>query len=191
VIHSAFRAIHPVETMPPIPVDLHTGFTLSCMTDPDPRRRADCDEDEEEERDHAAALAKMQGRVPKRAYSLGVLGHTLADRPGYTWRMEEHLYLVPLRGGDSRWGLLRISWDDNECFDQWLDGAQLSGVSDPKEAALALVLATFDQWSVDLESEYDAGYAAFLDALRKKTLVRVGMEAKARAKAVREATRDR
>jgi hypothetical protein len=44
---------------------------------------------------------------------------------------------------------------------------------------------------VDLESEYDAGYAAFLDALRKKTLVRVGMEAKARAKAVREATRDR
>jgi hypothetical protein len=110
--------------VPPIPVDLHTGFTLSCMTDPYPRRRADCDEDEEEERDHAAALAKMQGRVPKRAYSLGVLGHTLADRPGYTWRMEEHLYLVPLRGGDSRWGLLRISWDDNECFCQWLDGAR-------------------------------------------------------------------
>ena len=38
------------------------------------------DEEEEEERDRAAALAKMQGRVPKRAYSLGVLGHTLADR---------------------------------------------------------------------------------------------------------------
>jgi hypothetical protein len=35
---------------------------------------------------------------------------------------------------------------------------------------------------LDLESEYDAAYAAFLAALRKKTLVRVGMEARARVK---------
>jgi len=44
------------------------------------------------------------------------------------------------------------------------------------------VLATFDQWSVDLESEDYEAYAAFLDALRKKTLVRVGMQGKRRAK---------
>jgi hypothetical protein len=161
--------------MTSIPDVQYTGFTLSCMTDPYPRRRADSEEGEEE-RDHAAALEKMQGRVPKRAYSLGVLEHTLDAQPGYSWQMEEHLYLVPLRGADSRWGLLRISWDDNEGFYQWIGDVQLSGVSDPKEAALALVLAAFDEWGVELESEEYAAYAEFLDDLRSMTLVRVGKQ---------------
>ena len=146
------------------------GLKHRFMTNPYPRRPIDC----EEAPDHKAALARMKGRIPKRAYDLGRFEKTIADRPGYTWSTEEHYYLLPGRGPKKAWELIRISWDDNDERYEWADGVVGSGFASANEAACALLGLLYRKWRYDLSDlEYEAE-REYLEALRGAELISIG-----------------
>ncbi len=132
------------------------------MQDPYP----EVQEDDEDDPDHAEILKKMVKAVPPTSIFLGRVDNEINDRPGYTWREEDHYYLVPFAGDVKRWALIRIHWDDNYSRWEWSMDATGSGFNNAKEAARVLVTAMFNQWSIDPSSEEYEHYGVFLKRLR-------------------------
>ena len=148
------------------------------MTNPYPRRPADW----EGEKDHKAALAKMLSRVPRRAYPIGVFEQIIADRPGYTWMVEERFFLLRLRRRKHERAMFRISWDDNCGLYEWHTEVVGSGFASPKEAAEAMLRHLYRGWCFDVDEPEYEDQRDFLESVMRMELVPIGHTAAAAGK---------
>ena len=110
-------------------------------------------------------LKQMQAVIPTDASSLGTLEYHLDHSPGLSWKIEDHFYLVPLRGAKYEWALIRITWDDNFGRYQWAEDAVGSGFGDARAAARAMVSAVFKSWDAEDDGAASDAQQEFLKAL--------------------------
>jgi hypothetical protein len=103
-------------------------------------------DDGDGERDREAELEQMEGSLPDDAIALGSLEYEIDHSPGLSWRIEDHFYLVPLKGEPYEWALIRITWDDNWSAYQWCQDAVGSGFSNPRDAGRMMVAELFNRW---------------------------------------------
>jgi len=119
----------------------------------------------EDDVDHAQILERMEAAVPKSAVKLGVVDFELDHSPGLTWKIEEHYFLVPIRGGKYEWALVRVHWDDNMARYEWAEEAVGSGFKDAQEAGRAMLAGFLEHCDIDLADEGNAEYRALAERL--------------------------
>jgi hypothetical protein len=136
-------------------------FSLPFMKNPYPE---ECGE-EDENSDRIQIFETMENALPKSAIHIGSIENDVDHSPGLSWKIEDHYYLVPLRGKEFEWALFRITWDDNWGRYEWASDVRGSGFSDSKEAARVMVAAMFESWSFDLKSDEFEIYRDFLKKL--------------------------
>jgi hypothetical protein len=124
-------------------IDFNTAVDLAFMRSSESEDADDSDG----ERDREAELEQMEGALPDDAIALGCLEYEIDHSPGLSWRIEDHFYLVPLKGEKFDWALVRIAWDDNESLYQWCQDAVATGFKSPKEAGRKMVAALFNRWN--------------------------------------------
>jgi hypothetical protein len=143
-------------------IDFTTTVELAFMR----IHESDDAEDSDRERDREAELEQMEGALPDDALDLGCLEYEVDHSPGLNWRIEDHFYLVPLKGESYDWALVRITWDDNWSAYQWCQDAVGSGFSSPRDAGRMMVTALFNRWNDceedDAVSEARKGFVARL-----------------------------
>lgn len=110
-------------------------------------------------------LEQMEAAVPEGAIALGTLEYHLDHSPGLSWKMEDHFYLIPLKGEKYDWALIRITWDDNWGQYEWVVDAVGSGFSDSRAAARTMVAALFERWGGKEDGEATKARRAFLEEL--------------------------
>jgi hypothetical protein len=136
--------------MPDPVIMFDVRLQLAFMQEPDEELLDDEDEElanePEEDPDPAEVLEAMQDAIPKDALSLGCLEYEIDHSPGLSWRIEDHFYLVPLKGEPYEWALIRITWDDNWSAYQWCQDAVGSGFSNPRDAGRMMVAELFNRW---------------------------------------------
>jgi len=129
------------------------------------------DEDEEavdedpEDPTSDEVLEQMQAAIPADAKSLGTLEYHLDHSPGLSWKIEDHFYLVPLKGEKYEWALIRITWDDNYGRYQWAEDSGGSGFGDARAAARAMVAAVFKSWGTEDDGVAPDAQQEFLEGL--------------------------
>jgi hypothetical protein len=111
------------------------------------------DSDDDDDRSVDEVLEQMEGALPDDAIDLGCLEYEIDHSPGLSWRIEDHFYLVPLKGEPYEWALIRITWDDNYGEYDWAVDAVGSGFSDAKEASRAMVFELFERWRKEEDDE--------------------------------------
>jgi hypothetical protein len=123
-------------------IEFNTAVDLPFMRSPESEDADDGDG----ERDREAELEQMEGSLPDDAIALGSLEYEIDHSPGLSWRIEDHFYLVPLKGEPYEWALIRITWDDNWSAYQWCQDAVGSGFSNPRDAGRMMVTELFNRW---------------------------------------------
>ncbi len=114
----------------------------------------------------------MQEAIPPTAIRLGTIEYEINDRPGYSWRTEDHYYLVPLPDSASGRAVIRITWDDNDGRWGWSMDARGSDFNSAKEAAVAMVMAMFADWNYSPKSGEWGYYGPFLEELKRSRSIR-------------------
>lgn len=149
----------------PLPVVDLRDFECRFMKEPYPP----VDEDSEVEitYDHAKIFEKMENCLPKSAIPIGRLDDDIADRPCYSWKVEDHFYLLRLRGQEFEWALVRIHWDDNWGHYEWATDARGSGFKNAADAAHQLMRAVIKSWNMYEDDESYEPYRALLERLKK------------------------
>ena len=110
-------------------------------------------------------LSLMQNLIPKDVLFLGSIDSDIAHSPGLSWEIEHHFYLVPGTSDLYDWGMLRISWDDNEGKYEYIAEVVVKGIKEPKEASRRIVEFLFAEWSYDTDDEDNQIYKEFLDRI--------------------------
>ena len=75
-------------------IDFTTTVELAFMR----IHESDDAEDSDRERDREVELEQMAGALPDDALDLVCLEYEVDHSPGLNWRIEDHFYLVPLKG---------------------------------------------------------------------------------------------
>lgn len=109
---------------------------------------------------------QMESSIPTDGTYLGVLNDETDSAPGYSWKVEDHYYIIPYKtGGQFEWALFRISWDDNYGCWGWQMDARVSGIPDKKVAAITAMSELFNDWGYDLKNEENEVYRDFLNRM--------------------------
>ena len=109
----------------------------------------------------------IEGTNPPGSCLVLSVDHEIDDRPGFSWDVEAHFYVVETKSeakGESSWALFEISWDDN--YGIWQRSA-LYGISGllTQDQAVDLLLNEF--WK-GLNYDEDDPWAEVLKPFRDR-----------------------
>lgn len=119
------------------------------------------------EYDRQEVFDLIEGTNPPGSCLVLSVDHEINDRPGFTWDVEAHFYVVETKSeakGESSWALFEISWDDN--YGIWQRSA-LYGISGllTQDQAVDLLLNEF--WK-GLNYDEDDPWAEVLKPFRDR-----------------------
>lgn len=109
----------------------------------------------------------IEGTNPPGSCLVLRVDHDIDDRPGFSWDVEAHFYVVETTSeaeGERTWALFEISWDDN--YGIWQRSA-LSGVSGPVDQDQAVDLLLNEYWE-GLNYDEDDAWAVVLKPFRDR-----------------------
>jgi len=114
----------------------------------------------------------IEGTNPPGSYLVLSVDDEIADRPGFSWDIEAHFYVVEIASqtkGEKAWASFEISWDDN--YGVWqrsaLHGVQ--GVSDQDQAADLLMNEYWKSLSLDEDDPWAEVLKPFRERAAKIT----------------------
>ena len=109
----------------------------------------------------------IEGTNPPGSVLILSVDDEIADRPGFSWDIEAHFYVVEAvaeRRGEKAWALFEISWDDN--YGIWQRSA-LHGVQGALDQDQAADLLINEYWK-SLNLDEDDPWAEVLKPFRER-----------------------